>query len=259
MMSTPNANERKPSAQRCTNCGFDNEPGRPVCHNCGVPFVMAATVFSDSITTTPTKLPANGAATLALNKRACPQCGHANMPAAPRCTQCGTALDISDLFSKPKAPVAGATTVLPERSPVIPVLTTDEVRAVRTANAQRLGTGALFRFEIAGATNTITVRPKAECIIGRRDPISNSAPDVDLTSFAAYRMGISRRHAALRVADHVVELIDLGSSNGTFVNGQRLNPHQPQVLRSGDEIGLGRMQLRIHFQQPVKSSGKTDA
>ena len=178
------------------------------------------------------------------------------MPAAPRCTRCGATLDISDLFDKSKAPAAapGNPTTLPEQSSAIPALTTNEVRAVRTANAQRLGTGELLQFEIAGASNSITVRPKSESIIGRRDPISNSAPEVDLTSFAAYRMGISRRHAALRVVDHVVELLDLGSSNGTFVNGHRLNPHQPHALRSGDEIGLGRMLLRIHFQPPTKTS-----
>lgn len=140
---------------------------------------------------------------------------------------------------------------------MIPAMTTHEVRAVRTASAQRLATGALLRFEIAGSSDTITVPPKAESIIGRRDPISNNAPEVDLTSFAAYRMGISRRHAALRVSDHIVELLDLGSSNGTFVNGQRLTPHQPHPLRSGDEIGLGRMSLRIHFQPAAPARAKT--
>lgn len=104
-----------------------------------------------------------------------------------------------------------------------------------------------IQLEVVGAASTLSLTPSGESIVGRRDPISNSAPDVDLTSFAAYRMGISRRHAALRVADDRVELLDLGSSNGTFVNGQRLVPRQPHVLHSGDEIGLGRMLLRIRF------------
>lgn len=250
-MPTPNASDRKIAPQRCTNCGFDNEPGRTKCQNCGLPLPVAARAALDEASTaTPIKSPfTTNAATLALTKRTCPQCGHANMPAAARCTQCGTALDISDLFNKPKnGDSSTGTTVLSDRKPVIPALNTNEVRAVRVASAQRLDTSAMLRLEIVGANSIVTVKPQAESTIGRRDPISNSAPEVDLTSFAAYRMGISRRHATLRVTDGVVEILDLGSSNGTFVNGQRLNAYEPYTLSNGDEIGLGRMVVRIYFQ-----------
>ena len=47
---------------------------------------------------------------------------------------------------------------------------------------------------------------------------------------------VSRRHAKLSVAQDV-ELIDLGSSNGTFVNGDRINR---VALSSGDRIQIGR-------------------
>jgi ribosomal protein L40E len=251
-MLTPNASDRKIAPQRCTNCGFDNEPGRSKCQNCGLPLPVAARAALDEASTaTPVVSPfTTGSATLSLTKRTCPECGHANMPAAARCTKCGTPLDISDLFAKPvtsdTAPTG--TTVLNDRKPVIPALNTNEVRAVRVASAQRLATSAMLRLEIVGANSVVTVKPQAESTIGRRDPISNSAPEVDLTSFAAYRMGISRRHATLRVTDGVVEILDLGSSNGTFVNGQRLNAYEPYTLSSGDEIGLGRMVVRIHFQ-----------
>jgi len=48
---------------------------------------------------------------------------------------------------------------------------------------------------------------------------------------------ISRRHARLRRADGGYVIEDLGSTNGTFVNGQRLTA--PHRLRSGEEIRLG--------------------
>jgi ABC-type multidrug transport system ATPase subunit/pSer/pThr/pTyr-binding forkhead associated (FHA) protein len=67
-----------------------------------------------------------------------------------------------------------------------------------------------------------------EMVIGRE-----SAARIVIASPA-----VSRRHAALRVVDGEVVLEDLGSSNGTFVNGQRVQGSV--TLRPGDRIGLGR-------------------
>jgi len=47
---------------------------------------------------------------------------------------------------------------------------------------------------------------------------------------------VSRRHAVLRVEDGGYVIADEGSSNGTFVNGVRINA---QLLRSGDRIRIG--------------------
>jgi len=49
--------------------------------------------------------------------------------------------------------------------------------------------------------------------------------------------GVSRRHALLRVAGEVVTIEDLGSLNGTFVNGRRLEG--AASLADGDLIELG--------------------
>jgi hypothetical protein len=48
--------------------------------------------------------------------------------------------------------------------------------------------------------------------------------------------GASRRHAQLRVDDDVVTLTDLGSTNGTRLNGQHV---QTRVLENGDKITVG--------------------
>jgi pSer/pThr/pTyr-binding forkhead associated (FHA) protein len=50
---------------------------------------------------------------------------------------------------------------------------------------------------------------------------------------------VSRRHALLRIEGNRATLEDLGSTNGTFIGGKRIPPHQPVSLRSGDEIRLG--------------------
>ncbi len=53
-------------------------------------------------------------------------------------------------------------------------------------------------------------------------------------------LSISRNHATVMVdPGGLVWLTDLGSTNGTFVNGCRLEPHQTVGLRDGDRVGLG--------------------
>lgn len=52
--------------------------------------------------------------------------------------------------------------------------------------------------------------------------------------------GVSRHHAELRIEDEEVVLVDLGSTNGTFVNGQ---PVRRVVLSDGTRVTLGRTTL----------------
>ncbi len=78
---------------------------------------------------------------------------------------------------------------------------------------------------------------RAELVIGR------SAP----AGLILLHPEISRRHARLYYQQGNYILEDLGSRNGTFVNGQPLRG--PQVLADGDEIQLG-SQVRLVFNQP---------
>ena len=55
--------------------------------------------------------------------------------------------------------------------------------------------------------------------------------------------GVSRHHAELRVEDGQVVLVDLGSTNGTFVNGQ---PMRRVVLTDGTNVTLGRTTMVFH-------------
>lgn len=51
--------------------------------------------------------------------------------------------------------------------------------------------------------------------------------------------GVSRRHAQLIVSENIVQLTDLGSSYGTFVNSRKVEPRLPVVLHRGDHIWIG--------------------
>jgi len=50
---------------------------------------------------------------------------------------------------------------------------------------------------------------------------------------------ISRHHARVLVTEESLEVIDLGSTNGTFVNDARLDKNQPTPLNLGDEVRFG--------------------
>lgn len=54
---------------------------------------------------------------------------------------------------------------------------------------------------------------------------------------------VSRRHLSLRAADGAVRVTDLGSRNGTFVDGERLRG--PHVLSRGEQVQLGRSTISL--------------
>jgi pSer/pThr/pTyr-binding forkhead associated (FHA) protein len=87
-----------------------------------------------------------------------------------------------------------------------------------------------------------------EVTIGRLDPASNCFPEVDLASHGGLKKGVSRWHAKIIRRGNEVLIEDLASTNGTFLNRERLTPCFPHVLKSGDELQLGRLALRVSFQ-----------
>jgi DNA-binding winged helix-turn-helix (wHTH) protein len=69
---------------------------------------------------------------------------------------------------------------------------------------------------------------------------------------------VSRRHARITVHDGSASIEDLGSTNGTSVNGERISALT--VLLDGDEIALGTATLRVRKRDPSKDTVKvTDA
>jgi pSer/pThr/pTyr-binding forkhead associated (FHA) protein len=84
--------------------------------------------------------------------------------------------------------------------------------------------------------------------LGRQHPDFDDNTLLDLTPYGAYQRGISRRHADIRRnPDNFLVLTDLGSSNGTFLNNERLHPLTRHIITHGDEIRLGEMVLQVYF------------
>lgn len=83
------------------------------------------------------------------------------------------------------------------------------------------------------------------CRIGRRDPRQNHFPEIDL---AEHDRGIaSRNHAHIRRDGDNYILVDLGSTNGTMINGVRIDAHVPQRLRQGDRIKVGEVEMEFRW------------
>jgi pSer/pThr/pTyr-binding forkhead associated (FHA) protein len=53
------------------------------------------------------------------------------------------------------------------------------------------------------------------------------------------------------------EIVDLNSTNGTWVNGERLTPNQTYALSSGSQLRLGRMRFFVLYRSTVKTKQKT--
>lgn len=85
-------------------------------------------------------------------------------------------------------------------------------------------------------------------VIGRSSAESEEVPDIDLAAFGAFERGISRRHAALFWRNGTLHIADEGSANGTFLNGKRLAPHRPAILRNNDRITLGGLDLSLNIE-----------
>jgi pSer/pThr/pTyr-binding forkhead associated (FHA) protein len=66
---------------------------------------------------------------------------------------------------------------------------------------------------------------------------------------------LSRVHASLQVVDEGIEISDLGSSNGTFVNGVAIS--KPTRVRPGDDIRLGNVKIWIEVAS-ARVSAATD-
>ncbi len=95
-----------------------------------------------------------------------------------------------------------------------------------------------FRLVSADGQLSFELRPGMPLILGRA--LSSDLPVLDPT--------VSRRHAELTVEPSSVSLKDLGSSNGTFVNGARVSD---VTVRTGDKVVFGKILFELHDLSPM--------
>ena len=86
-----------------------------------------------------------------------------------------------------------------------------------------------------GDSLTFRLPPDAIKTVGR-------APRADFVVDAPL---VSRLHCRLTANDHAVDVVDLDSTNGTYINDQRV---QKGSLKSGDRLRVGRVEFAIEKQ-----------
>jgi hypothetical protein len=168
--------------------------------------------------------------------RMCPNCSFLNREGFFFCEDCGQNLKDS------------TSVILPTRRINQQLPMTAEQAARPNWGTARLTENAAIVLHIRDSAVPLTLPVTQRIIMGRRDSNSPHNPDLDLSPYGALEKGVSRIHAAIYRSEDTLTLVDMGSSNGTLLNGQRLIPQQPRVLRDGDEIRLGKLTAHIYFR-----------
>ncbi|KPV51771.1 forkhead-associated protein [Kouleothrix aurantiaca] len=166
----------------------------------------------------------------------CPNCTSKQFDGTIFCTECGASLLTTN---RRETTVSlgqqGASDAVPEAVLPQPPATAEEEPRITLV--------------VMNSGRRINLNVGDDLLLGRKDNARGIFPDVDLGLDGGYDSGVSRRHAILaRKGDRYI-LEDLGSANGTFINGRQLAPSQPTRLASGDEIRCGTLLLRIEFDE----------
>lgn len=93
----------------------------------------------------------------------------------------------------------------------------------------------------------LQIPPSHEFTIGRFVEGQVITPDVDLNPFDAFDNGISRLHATIRYDPQGEQyfVVDLGSANGTMVNGYEIPANSEVPLKHGDEVKFGKLKFTV--------------
>jgi pSer/pThr/pTyr-binding forkhead associated (FHA) protein len=93
----------------------------------------------------------------------------------------------------------------------------------------------------------IALNNKPELIVGRAH--KGQSLDIDLAPHGGSQAGVSRRHSRLLRKEDQWFVEDLGSTNGTFVNGVRLSPNQLVALKQGDKLRFGQIEVQFDLEE----------
>jgi serine/threonine protein kinase len=84
-------------------------------------------------------------------------------------------------------------------------------------------------------------------LLGRASEAEGYRPDFDMTFYDEGDF-VSRRHARITKGRGGYFVADLGSSNGTIVNGQLMTPGRTRLLRNGDRIKVGLVVIEFRLR-----------
>ena len=98
---------------------------------------------------------------------------------------------------------------------------------------------------IPGISSPLVITPDEEVSVGRSNPQSDFTPDLDLAPYQAATLGVSRYHGTISAKGGQYLYKDMGSTNGSFINAQRLTPFNWHPLNFRDKLRIGHLILTV--------------
>jgi hypothetical protein len=115
----------------------------------------------------------------------------------------------------------------------------------RSPKLEPASSARMVVLDVEGGNVQFPITPDGETLIGRLDPHRGIRPGVDLSKYDPASR-VSRRHARITTRGSQFFIEDLGSANGTIINGRnRLKPQQPVALTNGDLVKIGETTLKF--------------
>lgn len=134
--------------------------------------------------------------------------------------------------TEPEIKTAAQVAPLVERKPAEPVVQVQKKTQAAPAPAKLDENSApVILVSINGRTQSFPLL-KPETTIGRHDVNDITIPELTVTG----------KHAVIKLEGDQIILVDLGSTNGTFVNGERI---RTKAIRHGDKFRLGTVELTL--------------
>jgi hypothetical protein len=161
----------------------------------------------------------------------CPNCQHKEMSGAIYCSKCGAQL-IDMMMATHKIHTA-ETRLEAERN-------TSQTQPPPPVRLQ-----SWISLNMVESGQILPLADRTEFSLGRSAEGQPIVPDVDLSPYNAYASGVSRLHAVLKLIKDKIVIMDLGSSNGTYLNGSRLLPYVETPVVHGDVIYLGKLKMQL--------------
>ena len=174
----------------------------------------------------------------------CPVCKQKNELEAIVCIHCGSSLEAYPMNETELTRTTDMQTKVIER---MGELLIDEALIP-------IGGIALY---LVGTSDPVFLTSEKEFVIGRKvEEDGTTEAFLDLAKLGGYQMGLSKRHAMIRRAEHGYEVLDLSSRNGTWLNEDQLMPNKPYPFTNGSQLRLARMRLFVLYRPVLDAKRK---
>jgi len=231
---------------KCSVCGSENLEGSAYCEDCGARLPQGMPAVTQEAPAVPLAAPQPAPASLPapapepLPAPVPPAAVPAPVPSAEgvsgtvRCVACGAENPSYEAYCED----CGASLTASRAEAALPV---PAVPSPVATEAPGPAPSARPRLSLVDGGGEFPL-DRDVLALGRRSPADSIFPEIDLTE-ADTESYISRRHGRIVRQEGRLLYEDVGSSNGSFLNGNRLVAGVQAEIREGDRLRLGKTEM----------------